>query len=114
MKHDEYIAVTAYAGHRGDERPRVFVLGGVEIAVLETRSMWIEEDLSREQKRFFTVKGSDGFLHIVYYDAGLDAWFHRSMVEDKSDLNRCPKPAALVRRNGLRSVRPVRRMTSQQ
>jgi hypothetical protein len=73
---DEKITVTAYSGYRNDENPRAFILYDEEITVRETLNKWIEEDLvGKSRKRYFTVKGSDGYIYKMYYDEKKKEWF---------------------------------------
>ena len=73
---DEEITVIAYSGYRNDESPRAFILYEEEITVQETISKWIEEDLAgKSRKRYFTVKGSDGYIYKMYYDEKKENWF---------------------------------------
>ena len=79
VRGDEPVSVEAYAGSRGEERPRVFTLGEERIEVERIVRAWIgEEGQERERKRYFTVKGSDGGEHLIYWDEKLMAWFHRA------------------------------------
>jgi hypothetical protein len=50
---------------------------------------WIEEEeRDRKQKRFFTVKGSDGFIHTLYHhDPEAEEWFYRHVERDTGRLN---------------------------
>ena len=73
---DEKITIIAYSGYRNDECPRAFILYEDEIFVKNTISTWIEEDLAGEsRKRYFTVKGSDGYIYKIYYDEKKKEWF---------------------------------------
>jgi hypothetical protein len=73
---DEPVRVIAYAGGRGEERPRAFFLGEKMVEVETVVRAWIEEEgEGRERKRFFRVKGDDGAGHLLYYDERLRAWF---------------------------------------
>jgi hypothetical protein len=73
---DEKLEVIFYSGYRGEESPRVFILHNEKIEVLEILGKWIEEDLeSKERRRFFKVKGSDGYVHKIYYDEKKREWF---------------------------------------
>jgi hypothetical protein len=72
----EKIKVIDYSGYRGEETPRSFVLQGSEIKVSEILSMWIEEGLEdKVTKRFFHVKGTDGYEYNIYYDEKVKEWF---------------------------------------
>lgn len=74
--HAEIIEVVAYSGYRGEERPRLFMIGEERIEVSETVSMWIEEYLQdKTSKRFFQVRGSNGYEYKMYYDEEMKKWF---------------------------------------
>ena len=73
---DKKITVIAYSGYRNDESPRAFILYDEEITVKETLNRWLEEDFSgKSRKRYFTVKGSDGYIYNIYYDEKKKEWF---------------------------------------
>ena len=73
---EEQIKVSAYAGSRGRERPMSFVLRDDRIEVIQILDMWIEEGLEeRSRKRFFKVRGSDGYVHKLFYNETTGAWF---------------------------------------
>jgi len=73
---NEKIVVTAYSGYRGEEVPRSFVFGREKIEVLEILDRWAEENLgTRGRRRFFKIRGSDGYVHKLYYDEDEKAWF---------------------------------------
>lgn len=75
---DEKIEVIAYSGYRGEESPRTILLHDERIEVTEVLRQWIQERSDqREIKRFYQVKGSDGNLHLIYYDEKSVEWFHR-------------------------------------
>jgi hypothetical protein len=77
--HTEQIDVLSYAGRRGDERPLTFILRGLRIYVIAILDHWIEEGFEdRARKRHFTVKGSDGNSHQIYYDEQVLEWFYTS------------------------------------
>jgi len=80
----EKIEVIAYSGYRGEETPRTILLHGERIEVFEILSQWIEEGSGdREKKRFYKIKGSDGVLHMIYYDEKTMEWFriHKEISE---------------------------------
>lgn len=73
---DERINVTAYSGYRGDEKPKAFILHNEKIEIVEILSMWIEEGLKdRMRKRFFKVKGNNGYEYKIYYYEKAGEWF---------------------------------------
>jgi len=75
---DEKIRVMCYSGSRAEEMPRAFFLDNKKIEITEVLDTWIEEGLSdRIRRRFFKVRGSDGFIHKLYVDARTNAWHRR-------------------------------------
>jgi hypothetical protein len=73
---DEKIKVISYSGYRGEECPRTLIVSNKEVKVLEILDMRIEEDReSKARRRFFKVKGSDGFRYEIYYDEKSKEWF---------------------------------------
>jgi hypothetical protein len=81
---DSKIDIGSYAGHQGEESPRVFFAHGEKITVLKVLSMWIEEgEGDRKRKRFFLLHGSDGFEHTLYYDLEAGVWFYRGFEKAK-------------------------------
>jgi hypothetical protein len=59
----DWVEVRCYAGGRGDETPRVVLLGGREVAVRVERR-WLEEPVgwggSERRRRMFRVRVEDG------------------------------------------------------
>lgn len=85
---DKNIEVSSHAGYRGEEYPRSFVVDGEEVIVVQIMDRWVEEDeRSRERRRFFRIKGSDGSVHTLYYDLALMKWFSRGRERNRRDLN---------------------------
>ncbi len=77
--HSERIDVITYAGRKGDERPRIFILRGLRVDVVEIMDHWIEEGLTdRVRKRYFRVKGNDGNTHRIYYNENVMEWYYAS------------------------------------
>ncbi len=73
---DKKIEVIAYSGYKEEEIPRAFFIDGEKIEVIEVLKMWIEEELEdKERKRFFKVKGSDGYTYTLFYDEKSSNWF---------------------------------------
>jgi len=74
---DEEIEVIAYSSYRGEESPRIFILHGEQIEVAGILNMWIEEGLeNKTRKRIFKVRGSDGYMHKLYYAEKTMEWFY--------------------------------------
>jgi hypothetical protein len=75
MEHRK-VVVKTYDGYRSGERPCSFVLGGEKIVVAEIVSRWVEEGAEdRRQKRFFRVKGDDGFTYLLSHIELTGEWF---------------------------------------
>jgi hypothetical protein len=74
---EERIEVIAYSGYRGEENPRTIFLQSRRIEVIGILKQWIQEGSdSREIKRFYQLKGSDGNLHTICYDEKIMGWFY--------------------------------------
>jgi hypothetical protein len=72
---DKRIEVASYSGGKGEESPRSFVLDGEKIEVLSLVRTWIEESYeNRKRKRFFMVRGSDGYTHTLFYEEDSSKW----------------------------------------
>ena len=66
---EEPIVIIAYAGYRGEESPRAFILGGKRIEVRKIIARWVEEDaVSKKRFRCFRVKGEDFGNHLLMCD----------------------------------------------
>lgn len=63
------IGVECYAGHRGEETPRVIVLGERRIEVLNVLDQWLAPD-----HRYFKLRGGDGNTYIVRNDVATRSW----------------------------------------
>lgn len=78
MAISEPLNVITYSGYQGEERPTAFVLRGERIEVAEILEKRIEEDRdSRERKRYFIIKGSDGLVHTLAYHESTGEWSRR-------------------------------------
>ncbi len=74
--HSREIKITSYSGYKDEESPLSFLMDDEKIGVVEVLKKWIEEEQgSRKIKRFFKVQGSDGYIHTLFYDEQLKAWF---------------------------------------
>ena len=63
------LRVECYAGFRGEQEPRAFVLGGRRLVVRELVDRWIEPG-----RRWFKVKADDGDTYILRHDEFGGAW----------------------------------------
>jgi hypothetical protein len=63
------IDVECYAGHRGEQTPRVIRLGTRRIAVTELIDQWLAPD-----HRYFKLRGDDGDIYLVRHDTTTHEW----------------------------------------
>jgi hypothetical protein len=63
------ISVECYAGHRADQRPRRFTLGGRVLAVEEIEDQWYSPEAT-----YFRLRADDGNLYILRHDESEDRW----------------------------------------
>jgi hypothetical protein len=63
------VSVECHPGHRGEEVPRAFFVGGRCIEVVEVLDCWPGRD-----HRYFKVRGSDGGLFILRHDGRSGEW----------------------------------------
>jgi hypothetical protein len=63
------LRVECYAGHRGEETPRRFVLGDRAVEVAEVRDRWLSPG-----HRYFKVTGDDGDSYILRHDVASGEW----------------------------------------
>jgi hypothetical protein len=63
------VGVECYAGHRGEQTPRVLILGERRIAVAEVLDAWLAPD-----HRYFKLKGEDGDTYLVRHDERSNNW----------------------------------------
>lgn len=63
------IRVDCYAGYRGEQEPRAFVLGEQRLDVVEIRDRWLAPDY-----RYFKVAASDGNTYVLRHDELSGEW----------------------------------------
>ena len=63
------IAVECYAGYRGEQTPRVLVLGDRRVAVSYVVDQWLAPD-----HRYFKMRAEDGDTYIVRQEVASGAW----------------------------------------
>jgi hypothetical protein len=63
------IRVECYAGHRGEETPRVIWLGERRIEITRVIDQWLAPD-----HRYFKVADTGGDTYIVRHDVTADTW----------------------------------------
>ncbi len=66
---DLMVRVECYAGHRGEEEPRVLYFGERRVEVVEMLDRWLAPD-----HRYFKVRGDDGGTYILRHDVARDRW----------------------------------------
>ena len=63
------IGVECYAGHRGEQTPRILILGDHRIVVAEVLDTWLAPEY-----RYFKLRGADGNTYLVRHDERSDTW----------------------------------------
>jgi hypothetical protein len=63
------LKVECYAGHRGEEEPRVFFLDRRRVAVIAVVDRWLSPNY-----RYFKVQADDGGIYILRHDESTDQW----------------------------------------
>jgi hypothetical protein len=63
------LQVECYAGHRGEETPRMLLVDDRKIFVEEVLDRWQGPD-----HRYFKLKGDDGEVYIIRQDTAAGIW----------------------------------------
>ena len=63
------VGVECYAGHRGEQTPRMLMVGDRRIAVAEVLDAWLAPDY-----RYFKLRGADRDTYLVRHDERSDTW----------------------------------------
>ena len=63
------LVVECYAGHRGDEEPRLFRLGQRAVEVEEILDRWLDPAY-----RYFKARAGDDAVYILRHDTIADRW----------------------------------------
>jgi hypothetical protein len=63
------IRVECHAGHKGEQTPRRFWLGGRVVEVTEVLDAWLSPDHGH-----FKVRGSDGAVYVLRHGREPGAW----------------------------------------
>ena len=63
------LLVECHAGHRGEQEPRVLILGDRRIRVQRLLDAWLDPE-----HRYFKVQGEDGCSYLVRHDHETGAW----------------------------------------
>ena len=63
------LRVECYAGHRGEETPRRFIIGARAVRVDEVLDRWLDP-----RHRYFKVRGDDQGVYILRHDIIYDLW----------------------------------------
>lgn len=71
------IRVLAHSGYKVFEKPKAFFIDDERIEVKEILSSWHEASLDPKVyiKRYFKIKGTDGYKYTIYHDEGTKEWF---------------------------------------
>jgi hypothetical protein len=77
------IDVKCYSGYRGEERPLSFIFNDKPFKVVNILDRRMEEDLSsRERKRFYKIKASDGKIYTLIHREAKNEWILMRTPED--------------------------------
>lgn len=68
-KAETFLRVECYAGHRGDQRPLRFVLGGRTFVISEVEDKWYSPGAT-----FFRVVTADEDRYLLRHDDAQDVW----------------------------------------
>ena len=63
------IGVECYAGHRGEQTPRVLILGDRRIEINEVLDAWLAPD-----HRYFKLRGADANTYLVRHYERANTW----------------------------------------
>jgi hypothetical protein len=63
------LKVECYAGYRGEQEPRAFLLGDRRIPVIEILDRWLSP-----RDRYFKIKAEDGGTYVLRHDLSSDRW----------------------------------------
>ena len=63
------LTVECYAGHRGEDTPRVVMIGERRVEVVEVLDRWLAPE-----HRYFKLLGNDGDRYIVRHDPASERW----------------------------------------
>lgn len=63
------VLVECYAGYRGEETPRRFVLGERRVEVVDVLDRWLAPD-----HRYFKLRGDDQAIYILRNDRDSSEW----------------------------------------
>jgi hypothetical protein len=63
------LQVECYAGHRGEETPRLLVIDERKVFVEDVLDTWLGPD-----HRYFKIKGDDGDVYIIRQDTVTGTW----------------------------------------
>jgi hypothetical protein len=69
MGHAPSLVVEAYAGYKGEETPRAFVVDGLRLSVTEIVECW-----STETHSCFRVRASDHHRYVLRFHWDQDVW----------------------------------------
>lgn len=69
LMHGPHVTVESYAGYKGEETPRAFVVDGVRLLVLDVLGRWYSETHS-----YFRVRTNDRCRYVLRYDLDQGDW----------------------------------------
>lgn len=77
------VTVECYAGYRGEESPRRFVIGERTVEVREILDRWLAPE-----HRYFKVRGDDEAVYILRHDTEAGEWELTLFDSGKTDFTR--------------------------
>jgi len=70
------VEVTTYAGYRGEEQPRAFIIGSSAIDIIKIEGRWIEQDADGgNRRRCFRIQGTDGHMYLLCCHELTSDWY---------------------------------------
>jgi hypothetical protein len=63
------IDVDCYAGHKGEQTPRVIGIGQRSVTVVQVLDQWLAPE-----HRYFKLRGDDGDIYLVRHDVSRGRW----------------------------------------
>lgn len=63
------LKVECYAGYRGDQEPRAFLLGDRRVPVVKILDRWLSP-----RDRYFKIKAEGRGTYVLHHDLSSDRW----------------------------------------
>ena len=69
VMHAPHVTVESYAGYKGEETPRAFVVDGIRLHVLDILRRWYSETHG-----YFRVRADDQYRYVLRHDLDRGDW----------------------------------------